>query len=54
MGDVKVGGCLGHSDHEIVQVSMLEEVGRKVSTTATLEFWRADFDLFQNLVDRIP
>lgn len=50
---MKVRGCLGHSDHEIVQFSVLEEVGRKVSITATLDSWRADFDLLRNLVDRV-
>lgn len=25
-----------------------------VSTTATLGFWRDDFDLFRRLVDRVP
>jgi len=29
-------------------------VTQGVSRTATLDFWRADFDLFRSLIDMIP
>ncbi|KAK4811177.1 hypothetical protein QYF61_019808 [Mycteria americana] len=51
---VIVGGCLGHSNHEMIEFSILEEVRRGVSRTGTLDFQRADFDLFRSLVDRVP
>ncbi|KAK4807752.1 hypothetical protein QYF61_023585 [Mycteria americana] len=54
VGDVTVGGCLGHSDHEMTEVLILGEVRRGVSRTATLDFRRADFGLFRRLVDRVP
>ncbi|KAK4829737.1 hypothetical protein QYF61_006446 [Mycteria americana] len=51
---VMVGGCLGHSDHEMIDFSILGEVRRGVSRTATLDFWRADFGPFRRLVERVP
>ena len=49
-----VGDCLGHSDHKVTEFSILAEVRRGVSRTATLDFWRADFGLFRTLADRVP
>ncbi|KAK4810854.1 hypothetical protein QYF61_008826 [Mycteria americana] len=53
-GDVMAGGRLGHSDHEMIEFSILGEVRNVVSRTATLDFRRADFGLFRGLVDRVP
>ncbi|PKU47386.1 adaptin ear-binding coat-associated protein 1 [Limosa lapponica baueri] len=52
--DVTVGGCLGHRDHETIEFSILREARRGASRTATMDFWRADFGLFRNLLDRVP
>ena len=54
VGDVKVGGHLGQSDHEMLDFSILVELRRGVSRTATLDFWRADFNLFRAMVERVP
>ena len=54
VGDVMVGGRLGHSDHEMTEFLILGEVRRGVSRTATLDFRRADSGLFRGLVDRVP
>ncbi|KAK4820378.1 hypothetical protein QYF61_025454 [Mycteria americana] len=54
VGDVTVGGHLGHSDHKMIDFLILGEVRREVSRTATLDFQRADFGLFRRLVDRVP
>ena len=54
VGDVKVGGRLGQSDHEMLDFSILVEPQRGVSRTATLHFWRADFNLFRTMVERVP
>ena len=54
MRDLKVGGHLGHSDHEMLDFSILVEPQRGVSRTATLDFQRADFNLFRTLVERVP
>ncbi|GAB0186634.1 hypothetical protein GRJ2_001128700 [Grus japonensis] len=54
VGNVMVGGHLGHSHHEMIEFLILGEVKRRVSRTATLDFQRADFGLFRRLVDRVP
>ena len=54
VGDVKVGGRLGHSDHEMLDFSIPVEPQRGVSRTATLDFQRADFNLFRTMVERDP
>ena len=52
VGDVKVGGRLGHSDHEMLDFSILVEPQRGVSRTATMDLQKADFNLFRNMVER--
>ena len=54
MGDVKVGGRLGQSDHKMLDFSILVEPRRGVSRTAILEFRRSDFNLFRTMVERVP
>ena len=54
VGDVKVGGRLGQSYHEMLVFSILVEPWRGVSRTATLDFQRADFNLCRTMVERVP
>ena len=54
VGDVKVGGRLGHSDHEMLDFSILAEPRMGVSRTTTMDFRRADFNLFRTMVERVP
>ena len=54
VGNIKVRGCLGRSDHEMLDFSILVEPWRGVSRTASLDFWKADFNLFQTTVERVP
>ncbi|PKU40561.1 adaptin ear-binding coat-associated protein 1 [Limosa lapponica baueri] len=42
VGDVKVQGRLGQSDHEIIEFSILAEARQGASRTATLDFQKAD------------
>ena len=51
---MKTEDCLGQSDHEIVEFSILGDVRRVTSKTAILNFQRADFDLFRMLVAGVP
>lgn len=51
--DEKIGGCLGHSDPEMIALSILTEVRRGISRTATLDFQRADLGLFRRPVERV-
>jgi len=47
---------LGQSNHKVVEFSILSEDlgGGEGSKTSTLEFWRADCELFRTLVGRNP
>ncbi|PKU48935.1 adaptin ear-binding coat-associated protein 1 [Limosa lapponica baueri] len=54
VGDVMVGGCLGYSDHEMIEFLILREARRGVSRTAIMCFRSADFGLFKSLLDRVP
>ncbi|GAB0185820.1 hypothetical protein GRJ2_001047300 [Grus japonensis] len=54
VGDVKLKGSLGCSDHEIVEFRILRAARRARSKLTTLDFSRADFGLFRDLLGRIP
>ncbi|PKU41354.1 pecanex-like protein hypothetical protein [Limosa lapponica baueri] len=49
--NVKPKGSLGCSDHEMVE--LLRAVRRAHSKLTTLDFRRADFDLFRGLLSRV-
>jgi len=52
--DVKVGGRLGCSDHEMVEFRILRGGSRTISRIKTLNLRRADFALFRELPGGIP
>ncbi|GAB0196057.1 hypothetical protein GRJ2_002071000 [Grus japonensis] len=54
VGDVKLKGSLGCSDDEMVEFKILRAARRALSKLTTLDFSRADFGLFRDLVGRIP
>ncbi|GAB0208992.1 mitochondrial enolase superfamily member 1 [Grus japonensis] len=54
VGDVKDGGSLGCSGHEMVEFRILHGRSRAISRTTTLDFRRANFGLFKDLLGRIP
>ncbi|GAB0200487.1 hypothetical protein GRJ2_002514100 [Grus japonensis] len=54
VGDVKLKGSLGCSDHEMVEFRILRAARRALSKLTTLDFSRADFGLFRDLLGRIP
>ncbi|GAB0207157.1 hypothetical protein GRJ2_003181300 [Grus japonensis] len=49
VGDVKLKGSLGCSDHEMVEFRILRAARRACSKLTTLDFSRADFGLFRDL-----
>jgi len=51
--DVKVGGRLGCSDHEMVEFRILRGGSRAISRIKTLNFRRANFGLFKELLGGI-
>ena len=54
VGDMKLKGSLGCSDHKMVEFRILSAVRRARSKLTTLDFSRADFGLFRDLLGRIP
>ena len=48
--DVVVGGQQRHNDHEIIEFSILRKAKRGGSRTAILDFQRADFALFSQVL----
>ncbi|GAB0207435.1 hypothetical protein GRJ2_003209100 [Grus japonensis] len=54
VGDVKLKGSLGCSDHEMVEFRILRAARRARSKLPTLDFRRADFGLFRDLLGRLP
>ncbi|GAB0206732.1 hypothetical protein GRJ2_003138800 [Grus japonensis] len=54
VGDVELKSSLGCSDHEMVEFKMLRAVSRAHSKLTTLEFKKADFDLFRDLLGSVP
>jgi len=51
---VQVGGSLGCSDHEMVNFRILRGGSRAISRIKTLDFRRANFGLFKELLGGIP
>ncbi|GAB0204516.1 hypothetical protein GRJ2_002917200 [Grus japonensis] len=54
LGDGKLKGSLGCSDHEMVEFKILRAVRRAHSKLTTLDFRRAAFGLFRDLLGKIP
>ncbi|GAB0179062.1 hypothetical protein GRJ2_000371500 [Grus japonensis] len=54
VGDVKLKGSLGCSDHKMVEFRILRAVRRAHSKLTALDFRRADSGLFRDLLARIP
>ncbi|GAB0203516.1 hypothetical protein GRJ2_002817200 [Grus japonensis] len=54
VGNVKLKGSLGCSDHEMVEFKILRAVRRTHGKLTTLDFRRADFGLFRDLLGRMP
>ncbi|GAB0180659.1 hypothetical protein GRJ2_000531200 [Grus japonensis] len=54
VGNVKLKGSLGCSDHEMVEFKVLRAARRAHSKVTTLDFRRADFGLFRDLLGRVP
>ena len=53
-GDVKVGGSLSCSDHEMVEFRLLRGGSRAISRITSLDLRRANLGLFRDLPGGIP
>jgi len=54
ISDVKTGGSLGYSDHALVEFILLRDMEKARSIVRTLNFSKANFQLFKELVRRTP
>jgi len=54
VGNVKLKGSLSCSDHEMVEFKILRAASRAHSKLTALDFKRADFGLFRDLLSRVP
>ena len=54
IGDVKIGGSVGCSDHTLGEFAVLRDMGQAKSKVRTLNFRKAKFQLFKELVNRTP
>ncbi|GAB0205816.1 hypothetical protein GRJ2_003047200 [Grus japonensis] len=54
MGEVAIGGRLGHSDHEVVEFKIFGDRRKTATKTSTLDMRRADFRLLRELVSQVP
>ena len=54
MGEVMVGGCLGHSDQKMVEFKIVGDMGNPVRRASPLDSGRADFRLLKELVSKVP
>jgi len=52
--DLKVGGSLSCSDHEMVELRILHEGSRAISRIKPLTLERANYGLFKDLLGGIP
>ena len=53
VSNVKLKGNLGCSDHKMVQFKILRASKTVLNKLATLDFRRADFELFRELLGRV-
>ena len=53
VSNMKLKGSLGYRDHEIMEFKILRMSKRVHSKLATLDFRRADFELFRELLGRV-
>jgi len=54
ISDIKTGDSLGCSDHALVEFTVLRDMGKVTSIVRTLNFRKANFQLFKELVSRTP
>ncbi|GAB0202528.1 mitochondrial enolase superfamily member 1 [Grus japonensis] len=54
LGEMAIGGCLGHSDHEVVEFKIFGDRRKTATKTSTLDMGRADFRLLRELVSQVP
>jgi len=54
ISDIKIGGSQGCSDHSLVKFILLRDIGKSRNIVRTINFRKANFQLFKELVSRTP
>ena len=54
MGEVVIGGCLGHNDHKVVEFQIVDKKRKTADKTSTQDMGRADFRLLRELISKVP
>jgi len=54
IGDMRIGGCLGCSDHVVVEFMLQREMRHAKCKIRALIFRKAKFQLFRELVNKTP
>ncbi|GAB0179981.1 ras GTPase-activating protein 1-like [Grus japonensis] len=54
ISDAEIGGSLGSGDNALVDFAVLRDMGQVKSKVRTLNFRKANFQLFKELVNRTP
>lgn len=54
MGEVVIGGCPGHSDHEMAEFKIFGNRRKTASKSSALAMETADFRLLSELVCEVP
>ena len=53
IGDIRIGGCLGCSNHGMVEFKLLKDVRETKSKIRKFNFRIAKFQLFRELVSKV-
>ena len=53
LGDIRIGGCLGCSNHGMVEFKLLKDVRETKSKIRNFNFRIAKFQLFRELVSKV-
>lgn len=49
-----ISGCLGYSDHEVVELKIFGDRRKTVTKTSMLDIRRAEFRLLRELFSKVP
>ena len=54
IGDMRIRDCLGYSDHAMVEFTLLSNMKQTKSKIRILNFRKAKFHFFRELVNKLP
>ena len=54
IGDIRIGGCLGCSKHAMIEFMLQRDMRQGKSKIRKLNFRKAKFQLFRELVNKMP